>query len=550
MRNNKYILLRPVNALKSIDTPSYLGARIRLEQSSPLIGAIHEVSVQKKMYTGYDWAYKKSKIFKCIKDGVNEYRDVLVPSPLTSSAEAYLLEKMSRVASLQASDRVYSYKLSKDSYVRNYESYYPWYEKRNQQIHRELKKSRGSVALIMDIKEFYSTIEQELLLKQILTIKSKEVDLGIFIDFTKDQLSRVNRGIPIGTELSHFLANIYLKEFDLTQEETYKARYFRYVDDIVVICQPSETQSILDSISKQLNSLGLKMNDEKTEIMGLEQWHDAFIKVDEKQKKFHSFFNEIKNWVQTNQEKASYLEEALSSKGFAFPIEKMRIRSKEQSNLDKIYNTIINAEDKISSIVNLSERLRREYYENFEKIFVEVSNNKTRWNIKLAKKSLSPCFYLESPDNYKKIIEAASIDSELFEQKNIAEAISKNKISLTFEYPGKTMLAACELWTDLKPRNIEQIIDPECDNECTRGSIETARTFGIAKSPTDENGLSDYYYLRDEVKERSGINDKFKDEIESLRIGLNKDRQMDILKSRYSKNETMEYSILELGGYD
>ena len=64
-------------------------------------------------------------------------------------------------------------------------------------------------------------------------------------------------GVPQGLSISGALAAIYMATFDVTQKSRHSG-YYRYVDDILVICQTVEAAKVLDQVTRSLNSRGLK----------------------------------------------------------------------------------------------------------------------------------------------------------------------------------------------------------------------------------------------------------------------------------------------------
>lgn len=103
---------------------------------------------------------------------------------------------------------------------------------------RRIKKAlRDSDAtrycLKMDVRQFYHSIDHKIL-KQIIRKKIKDKRLLALIDEIIDSFSP---GVPIGNYLSQFFGNLYLSGYDHFMKETHSCRYyFRYCDDIVILC--------------------------------------------------------------------------------------------------------------------------------------------------------------------------------------------------------------------------------------------------------------------------------------------------------------------------
>lgn len=109
-------------------------------------------------------------------------------------------------------------------------------------IHKLAKKLKGVLAndsegtrycLKIDIRKYYDNIDNEILYK---TVKSKFKDKQ-FLNLIKTIIfSRGEKGQPIGSLLSQYMANLYLSVFDhMCKEKLGLKYYFRYMDDIVVL---------------------------------------------------------------------------------------------------------------------------------------------------------------------------------------------------------------------------------------------------------------------------------------------------------------------------
>lgn len=112
--------------------------------------------------------------------------------------------------------------------------------------------------LKLDMKKFYPSANREIL-KKLLRKKFKDKDLLWLLDEIidsmnnadiqslnlpqeyKDLYSRPDKGIPIGSYLSQFLANFYLTYFDHWLKEELKCKYvIRYMDDVVILSESKE----------------------------------------------------------------------------------------------------------------------------------------------------------------------------------------------------------------------------------------------------------------------------------------------------------------------
>lgn len=109
-------------------------------------------------------------------------------------------------------------------------------------IHLAVKKMKRALGqnrqetqycLKLDIKKFYPNINNNILYSK---IESKYKDKEFLSLMRTIIFSMGEKGIPIGSLLSQYLANFYLSSFDHYCKEQLKLKfYFRYMDDICVL---------------------------------------------------------------------------------------------------------------------------------------------------------------------------------------------------------------------------------------------------------------------------------------------------------------------------
>lgn len=86
----------------------------------------------------------------------------------------------------------------------------------------------------IDVSKFYPNINHSIL-KQLLRRKFKDADLLELLDLIIDSIPG-EKGVPIGSYLSQYLANYYLAYFDHWIKEEIGVHYvIRYMDDIVIL---------------------------------------------------------------------------------------------------------------------------------------------------------------------------------------------------------------------------------------------------------------------------------------------------------------------------
>lgn len=127
-----------------------------------------------------------------------------------------------------------------------------------------------------DIKDFFQNINLNIL-KKILYEEIKNIASPKDCERIVNDCSLYKKGIPLGFVTSPLLANIYLKQFDLSLYKKLKKLncdniiYTRYADDLMISFKSSENVydtycEIINIIENLLRKLHLKINSKKTKL--------------------------------------------------------------------------------------------------------------------------------------------------------------------------------------------------------------------------------------------------------------------------------------------
>lgn len=132
----------------------------------------------------------------------------------------------------------------------------------------------------IDVSSFYASIPHDPLLRKLRRkIRTPEIMLliqnaieteALYNPAGQKKRSRRTLGLPEGLSISNALANIYLSDIDRKFEADRRIRYFRYVDDILILVNKDDQDGIEKLIVRELAKLGLKTN-EKTDRGQIDQ---------------------------------------------------------------------------------------------------------------------------------------------------------------------------------------------------------------------------------------------------------------------------------------
>lgn len=138
-------------------------------------------------------------------------------------------------------------------------------EQIQRRIRDALRSESGLMALRTDLQDCFGTILQE-------KVKARIEALSLSADLRRalfDMLLPVSRGLPVGSPLSPWLAELVLRDIDTAM--TGFPLYFRYVDDICVLGSVEGCTQAKRRLETVIDPLGMRLNPEKTRIVPAEE---------------------------------------------------------------------------------------------------------------------------------------------------------------------------------------------------------------------------------------------------------------------------------------
>lgn len=127
----------------------------------------------------------------------------------------------------------------------------------------------------LDIKSFYGSINHEKLIRLLKChIRKKEllhlIENAIQTEALYFPLQKRNKeylkrekGIPEGLSISNSLANIFLSNIDRKYESMNNIKFYRYVDDILILANQSDLNNIKEKIEADIRALDLELSNNK-----------------------------------------------------------------------------------------------------------------------------------------------------------------------------------------------------------------------------------------------------------------------------------------------
>ena len=128
----------------------------------------------------------------------------------------------------------------------------------------------------LDVSSFYASIKHDVLLRklrgkikkaEIIDLIQKAIETESLSYPVNEKVKRHKRelGIPEGLPISNSLANIYLANLDEKYNELPGIKYYRYVDDILILLNRENLQTVKRAVVRDLKRLGLETNDKNAD---------------------------------------------------------------------------------------------------------------------------------------------------------------------------------------------------------------------------------------------------------------------------------------------
>lgn len=350
---------------------------------------------------------------------------------------------------------------------RNYQYYFNGYKKRNENITRVFNENSQDIALVLDLEKFYPSIDKSCVKNKILkNFKENEYDIhSLSNNMIKSILNSSKEGVPIGPDLSHLMAQVYLEEFDKKMFDEYDTKYFRYVDDIIVICNRKDKDNIINFIEDTLpKELNLKKT--KTCTLCLDDWNILNQSHDIEKENFYYVLSLMTAFVSMHPTKIDDLKNKLTENNYNIPIKKIQSQAKNKSYFKRLKYTMQNGEfttaqiffTKDTDIIKKLNYLRTFYLGEFHYLidltFTDYEDAENRSNTQQLKFILNRLLYLFPLSMLNEIYPLIPITEKFSDSREVINALLTKDLVKTLQFGGKVVQTVCELW---KENNFELI---------------------------------------------------------------------------------------------
>ena len=573
MRLDELLLIRALNASRPLYFPTYAALRV-LGQHQPQTGdGLLARATLRKMKSGESWRYRAFQMYKgthlSVGPDQHEYRSCLAPSPTTALAEAAILQTLSTESIFAIPPQVFSYRWPRHPRSGwSYEYFAAGYKDRNSAITAALRDDSGSVAVVADLKSFYPSVHVKTLLATLEGLLARasgpaHESRKEITEFIRQLLDASPQGIPIGPGCGHFLGHIALRNVDRALYDKFGTRYFRYVDDIVLVVPKESRLQALAAITAAARGEGLLLNESKTVTLDIKRWESSVQAPDlQLDDSFAAFTSDLATHLAFHGGKADVFRDRFLTEGFSIPVSRLLALSRYSRfryflrQKGRLHAASLFLND-VTTFVARAHKLRAAYE---DKLRILVDDGRTaepelhRWRSQRARRVVNVLFYLWAPGTWKSKMAIFEAFPELVEQRSLAASLANGDVGPILPFYGRGPAAFAEIWNENAngPAKFEWpatgLSEPEMDSLVT-----LSLTGAIPELPNEIiRHQKDSRLLRlggaNASTQRTSIDLSYEDEVESLTLRVGRDEVAALVKSRYAIQESSVLDALALLG--
>lgn len=570
--NATTLMVRSLNETRLLHPPTYVASRYLADSiASNRASSWSPAAILRRFPVQTPRLFEIVRLKKAPPGGAREYRSYLIPSPMTSLAEAITLSELAKSEAFQKSARVYSYRWPRSpDYPFNFQHFASCYRRRNRAIAAAFRDTPEKVGLITDIKTFYPSIPHDVVRPRFTTaLNASGVSPAIAATaqtlFEHVVAHFADRGIATGPEFSHVLGDLALRDLDEVLTAEFPGKYFRYVDDVVLIIDPREKDRALELIEQSLAAVGLELNAEKHDTVSSEEWlgHGPTHKR-VRRESFEALIFRLKLYLALHPHQFDELRWRLLSEGFNIPLARVRsasrlagFRSGVRAYRKRGWKVILEAMlDTPATLVDLAQTIRASLSDNLKNLLdseLPQGPTRRRWHAQRIRYLTNRVLYLLPPEDLQFLEEGLEPLAEFVETSALLKLLRHGDVSELLHMPGSAVTAAASLLQQAHGA-IGQIEIPGALKFPEIHSAAVLLLYGVARPPADgqfdvsKSATEFLQFCEGRSLDRRQRNDfTFLDEIQSLQLNRAPEEKIDFLNTRLSDRETSVFEALEIG---
>ncbi|MCP5127475.1 MAG: RNA-directed DNA polymerase [Gammaproteobacteria bacterium] len=573
------LAIRALQATRKLHLPTYVATRFFVDS---IVGyqdsSWSYVTIPRKYPMRKQGQFLVSKkLKKILENGCCEYRDFLVSSPSTALTESLILAYLSQESSFHKENYIYSYRWpnNTEECPYNFEHYINGYKCRNNDILNLLLDNSNNIVIVSDIENFYPSINQETVLKKFnQALKDTKIQDSIKVTALKFIEHLFNyypdgKGIPIGPEISHILADFALSTIDTTLSAQFPGRYFRYVDDIVLVVDNDKKNSVIEMLENLASDEGLTIHPQKTDCLSGSEWltYGPHTQHQVRRNSFESLVFFIKVFLLTHRNREDELATSLLEEGFSLPISRLTSKSRESNFfgnfkylLERRWNIAWQAwKIRKKDLIKMAREVRNEVKRELYDILLEKPpENKTRkkWFLQRLRYLTNRSIYLFPPNELTHLVEHLSPFPEFQDTIALINLLVKDSYKDILGMPGPVLNTAASLLRQANRKLPPITLDSHSD-QVIIDSVSILLLFGVVD--LQRNALIKVNQTTSELLQFCANQPKSSDmqliqdfsyinEIRTLQYPHLHDSYVNILETRFSDLESPVLDALDIGG--
>jgi len=462
------LAIRAINQYRRRDILAYLGLRYYLENFCARSDMwAREVSTH-LISTRVPPVYFRSYHFKEMDGDSVVHRSIYVPGPNEVLAETTLLNECSMYPAFRSSPHVYSYRFpnprSKEGV---FQTYFPGFRERHKSIAEACHNLSGAIVRYTDIRKFYPNISRELALKEWRSACDSSNISAVYRDLGERLLAEHTRtavahneglGVLIGPMFSHLIANLILAKVDEIMFKKMEGRYWRYVDDIVLVGDVDQVNDGRELLSSILGGMGFLLHEEGKDFeVDSATWLEGAQDFDGSEgKAWISLIADIKRFLIAKPDERIDLVRAFSENGINIPLLDYSDAVLESSYLEKLSDWLARYSWSLKSVRALTvQKLvedavqARQIYKNRINALLDKSPEIKGY----ARKRLIPklrfyagrLIFLATPNILSSVSSALVDYPELFLQSKVLNAIQSRDVSPLLRLGANAVQSAAQI---------------------------------------------------------------------------------------------------------
>ena len=569
------LAVRSINQYRRRDVLAYLGLRYYLENDCAKNDVWARDISAHLVKTQESPIYYRSYHFKERNENRVDHRNIYLPGPNEILAESALLDDCSKddSESFKSSKCVYSYQFSEPSSKKGvFKNYLSGFKERTNSIASICNSSvdTDTRVLYTDIKKFYPSISYELALdawksacnKSKISSQSHELGEKLLTQYAETARNH-NEGLGVltGPMFSHLIANLILSKVDQQMTESTQNRYWRYVDDFVLVGSADEIRDSRKHLSSILGDMGFLLHEKVKDFdIDSNSWLEIARNTgDLKVKIWAELVGNIKNFLTYKPAKLPLLKQAFSDKGINIPLLDYSSAVAESSFLENFsdlldYSWFLNSVRVLSvdRLVDQALKVRKIYHEEIKILLnrdPSIEGYARKQLISQLRFYAMRLSYLATPDILVSVSSALSYYQELYLHSKVMDAIHSQDVSLLLELGNNAVQAAAQILRT-QVREVTCSFYPSSEVELQGLAILrlngiNVKFLGDVDSQPVTNDPVNQFALGTNPSALMKSSDLFIKEIACLRGITETSRHKYFLDSAFDRDEHLSFDIIE-----